>query len=84
MSGDLEDQSVAEHWLAAQRPDGVDALGLAATDPNAVSAMGRAQLLNQGFAGFVLQLFQGWGIDANGEAIGLGFQVAGTFGHDVE
>jgi hypothetical protein len=46
--------------------------------------MGRAQLLNQGFAGFVLQLFQGWGIDANGEAIGLGFQVAGTFGHHME
>ena len=54
-------------------------LALVAMHPHAVGAMGRAQVFNQGLTGFMLQLLKGGSADADREAFGLGFQVAGTF-----
>ena len=46
--------------------------------------MGRAGVLDQGLAGLVLQVLEGWSGDADGKAFGLGFQVAGAFSKDAE
>jgi len=62
----------------------VGALAVAAADPYPVGAVGWAQRLDQSLTGFVLQLFQCGGSDADGEAIGLRFQVARTFDHNAE
>ena len=47
--------------------------------------MGRPVMLDQGFAGLVLQLFEGGGRDAaNGRHIGLGLQQTGAFAQHLE
>jgi hypothetical protein len=46
--------------------------------------MGGAQLFDQGFAGFVLEIFEGGSGDAQGQGVGLGFQMAGLLRHHME
>jgi hypothetical protein len=41
-------------------------------------------MLNQGFAGLVLELLKSRGGDADGQGVGLGFQVAGAFSQNAE
>ena len=55
-----------------------------AADTHPVGAMDRTQLPDQRLAGLVLQLLQGWGRDVDGWSCGLGFQLAGAFGENVE
>jgi hypothetical protein len=47
--------------------------------------VGLSVVINQSFAGLVLQFFQGGSSDAaNGLHVSFGFEVAGTFTHDLE
>jgi hypothetical protein len=46
--------------------------------------VGWPQVLDQGLTGFVLQFLKGRGGDADGQGLGLGFEVAGTFNQNAE
>jgi hypothetical protein len=46
--------------------------------------MGRAHVFNQGLTGLVLQFFQGWGSDADRQAVGAGLKVAWAFSLQAE
>jgi hypothetical protein len=41
-------------------------------------------MFDQGLTGLVLQLLERRGGDADGQGVGLGFQVAGAFSHNAE
>lgn len=63
---------------AAQR------LALLPQQPHPISDMGRPQVLDQGLAGFVLQLLVGGGSDLEGKSFRPGLQPARIFRHDAE
>lgn len=77
----MEHPSRAGSLQALQRPDQAQRGHVTATDPHPIGAVGRTQVLNQGLAGFVLKLLQGWSGDANRQGLGLGFQLSGAIAH---
>jgi hypothetical protein len=46
--------------------------------------MGWSEVVDQGLAGLMLQLLQGWGRDAERRGISPGFEVARAFRQDAE
>jgi hypothetical protein len=46
--------------------------------------MGRAHVFNQGLTGLVLQFLQGWGSDADRQAVGAGLKEAWAFSLQAE
>jgi hypothetical protein len=46
--------------------------------------VGRAQVLDQGLTGLVLQLIKGGSRDADGQGFGLGSQLARAFAYNAE
>lgn len=57
---------------------------MAAAYAHAHAAVGGAEGVDQSFAGLVLQILEGGSGDAQGQGVGLGFQVARPFSHHVE
>ena len=76
--------SATESCWASHRPDAADGSTGAAAHAHPNCAVGWPQVLDQGLTGLVLQLLQRRGSDADGQRLGLGFQVAWAFSQNAE
>ena len=74
----------AERCRAPQGSNAAHSNVWAAAHAYPVSAVGWAEMLNQGFSSLVLQLLQGRSGYVDGQGVGLGFQVAGAFSQNTE
>jgi len=71
--------------LTAHRVPGVGRLACDGINPHPVGDMGRTVVIDQGFAGLVLQLFQGGCSDsAHARHVSLGLQMTGTFAQNAK
>ena len=59
-------------------------LGPGTADPHAEGAVGRTELPDQSLTGFVMQLLERRGFDADRRLIGLGGEEAGPFNQDAK
>lgn len=76
--------SAAWSRLAPQRTDRAQGWGRAAAYTDPIRTVGWPEMLDQGLAGFVLQLLECGSADHDRQALGLGFQAAGAFAHNAE